>query len=348
MSGRENRFGSGVPIEQLPSFRRPNYVEMITKANESEHKWATEEVVNLWTSDDKSFVNPDFPVYYHINHMLRQDDMSTKSEPVVQGTERDNASFIFALKDSIKSLHDSAELVCYRGLRVSQEQVNHYLQERLFLWSTFSASSFDKDLAREFAGDDGYVFECVMSSRENHWTYKASIANYSKFDEEKEVLIYPYSGFEVVKVNHEEKMVTLQTIDTLVVEKEQKAKVPKRVLLWDPLRSMFVLIFKNTLAKKTQILWKPVEQEEWYIIAQNTEGYWDSPYRYKHDNGFFVNRLATINGLNYWEEVQAKDLHAEFLEVTQCLLDDGETVDSNAFKPIMEDFEKFMESRKKK
>jgi len=44
-----------------------------------------------------------------------------------------------------------------------------------------------------------------------------------------------------------------------------------------------------------------------WLIGQNMNGYWDSPYRYHHKNGYFVNTGGC------WEEWQNENLHATFV-----------------------------------
>ncbi|CAF4745469.1 unnamed protein product [Rotaria socialis] len=47
-----------------------------------------------------------------------------------------------------------------------------------------------------------------------------------------------------------------------------------------------------------------------FLIAENTNGYWDAPYRYHHCKGYFLK-----TGNNQWKEYKNNKLFAKFQTV---------------------------------
>lgn len=128
--------------------------------------------------------------------------------------------FIVSLKTAIKSnTRESQPFVVYRGLKVDEKDVQAaYRKGRKFLWPTFTSTSRNKKVARSFGN---FLFVITVSSA-NGVTYFADIAKHSVYPGEEEVLFFPYSGFEVDRVDMKKKKVVLHCVDTVAVEKHNE------------------------------------------------------------------------------------------------------------------------------
>lgn len=174
----------------------------------------------------------------------------------------------------------------------------------MFLWPTFSSTSRDKDTAKNFSGN--YLFEINLSPKDG-CTYYSDISKYSKYPHEKEILIYPYSGFRVKQILSKDRIIRLECVDTLQIESYSRQLIPKEVTLFDGKRQLYVYLHKNKDDLHFSRANNPTQR---FLIAENPSGYWDTYYRYHHKNGYFVDK-----GNHLWEEYYNKKLHASFQQV---------------------------------
>ncbi|CAF3616462.1 unnamed protein product [Rotaria sp. Silwood1] len=268
----------------LPTFRRPCYRQIITTNIICDPE---KEVFSKWSDEDGGCYNT-------INAALLNDDYQVL---------KNHVQFINSLRMAIKNNNENESFKVYRGLPLDPEHVKKEYKVGLqFLWPTFTSTSRNRDVAHRF-GD--YTFE--IDASKNDWTYRSDISRYSIYPEEEEVLFYPYSGYVVQNIIHDAKIIQLKCIDTLEVESSSDRLIPSCVKIFDSSRNMFVYFYKDS----PDLHWSSAEKpSEIFLIAQNMNGYWDSPYRYHHRNGYFVDK-----GNNQWEEYQNNKLHAKFKRV---------------------------------
>ncbi|CAF1347180.1 unnamed protein product [Didymodactylos carnosus] len=277
-----------------PTFRRPNYRRILSvPLQDIGELIPKEQLFHMWTKEKGQY-------YHFINSALLEDDHQVLE---------DNLNFIFSLKHAIKSNSYSHHGKVYRGLELDDEQVKEeYKIGTTFLWPTFTCTSKDKEQAGRFGH---YLFEIDIPGE--GITYCCDISQYSDFPYESEVLFYPYTGFRVTQVLPEKKLIKLTCVDTLTIEKENEKLIPDQVKIYDEFRDMYVWFYKSD----TNIYWCNADDPETiYIIAQNDNGYWDSPYRFHHKNGYFLKRSLK------WEEYQDNEKICEFREVNELVIND--------------------------
>lgn len=268
----------------LPTFRRPCYRELTQIHVQCE---PASQLFAKWTEEDGTYYNT-------INTALLNDDYEVL---------KNNIKFINSLRIAIQNTNANESLIVYRNLNISSELVKEEYKIGLqFLWPTFTCTSRNRDVTHTFGN---YTFEIAAS--ENDWTYRTDISKYSVFPDEQEVLFYPYSGFVVKDVMYDAKVIRLKSMDTLKVESKSKKLIPEQIKIFDASRNMLVYMYKNS----SDIHWSYADKpNQKFLIGQNQKGYWDSPYRYHHCNGYFVDK-----GDNIWEEYQGEKLHARFVKV---------------------------------
>ncbi len=75
------------------------------------------------------------------------------------------------------------------------------------------------------------------------------------------------------------RIIQLECVDTLDVEAYSKKLIPNQVKLFNQSRQMFVYFYKDN----QDLHWSEAhEPDELYLTGQNTNGYWDSHYRYHY------------------------------------------------------------------
>jgi hypothetical protein len=123
-------------------------------------------------------------VFKKLNSALREDKDISLWRP-----------YINALLAGLRNLEYSKG-TCFRGL-TNYRDVSEYKKNAFIRWPAFSAMSKDKSKALKFAKNNGLLFEVeVLSGRD--------ISKLSMYPHEKEVLLMPYSQFEVVDVIEDE------------------------------------------------------------------------------------------------------------------------------------------------
>ncbi|UJR16697.1 hypothetical protein I4U23_003597 [Adineta vaga] len=248
----------------------------------------TSDIFRQWTLEHES------SVYKKINDSLLFDNYDILKE---------NAVYINSLRRAITEnlLQDSIKV--YRNIELRPDFVqNEYKENQTFLWPTFTSTSRNKDVASTFGN---YTFEIDASL--NDYTYRTDIGSYSQYPYEQEILFYPYSGFRIKRIYTDARIIQLECVDTLDIESSSKTSIPSQIKLYDKDRQMFVYLSKDD----ENLYWCTVEEpEKLYIIADNTNGYWDSPHRYHHENGYFLYR-----GDSLWEEYKNHHYFASFQQI---------------------------------
>jgi hypothetical protein len=235
-------------------------------------------------------------IYKKINNALLTDDYIALKK--YQG-------IINYLREAIKQNPLKESVRVYRHLKLDPKYVqDEYQVGKMFLWPTFSSTSRDKNIALKLPGN--YLFEINLSLK-NGCTYCSDISKYSQYPHEKEVLIYPYSGFRVKQIFPDDRIIQLDCVDTLQVELHSKKLIPEQVKLFDEKRQIYVYLHKNTEGIHVSPADNPTQR---FLIAQNQNGYWDTYYRYHHKNGYFLHR-----GNHLWEEYHDNKLNASFKQV---------------------------------
>mmetsp|Transcript_42824 Transcript_42824/g.137885 ORF Transcript_42824/g.137885 Transcript_42824/m.137885 type:complete len:233 (-) Transcript_42824:6-704(-) len=149
------------------------------------------------------------PLYRTVNECLREN-----RQLAVHG------DYIYHCRERMKEEYFSGrkfEGECWRGVTLSQTVIQEYRVGRRFLWPAFTSTTRERNKA--FDGNVLFLIDCDGLGI----TYSVDIAHLSKFPWEKEVLIYPYSGFVVkdVGTSGSQTLIRLQVHDTLRVEHQR-------------------------------------------------------------------------------------------------------------------------------
>ena len=113
--------------------------------------------------------------------------------------------------------------VCVFGAILLVAAITFYLQVgQQFTWQGFVSTSKSRGAADNFAGT--ILFKISVNCDEAQGeTYAIEVHDCSYFPNEEEVLIYPYSGFEVIgreQVADGRWMISLRTYDTLLITED--------------------------------------------------------------------------------------------------------------------------------
>lgn len=193
--------GSGVVGWALR--RKPNYFHYVRKADDK--SLTDEQALRMYTSNT---------YYKSMNKSLRTDAASLSTDG-----ER-----IGAVRRAIRG-HTVSGTV-YRGVRLCNHQLSDYQPGFRFLWPAFTSTSWKKSKADDFgswtSGGRKVLFKINLDGQ--GLTYARDIAEFSVYPDEAEVVIYPYSGFEVLSRydNGDTVFIDLCTVDTLIIEEENK------------------------------------------------------------------------------------------------------------------------------
>lgn len=107
--------------------------------------------------------------------------------------------------------------IVWRGMELAWHQQQQYSQVGArFLWPGFTSASRSIKTAQDFGNT---LFRINLEGE--GLTYAIAVRDYSEFPSEDEVLMYPYSGFEITSYGLEsgKTVVGLKTVDTLIVDK---------------------------------------------------------------------------------------------------------------------------------
>lgn len=88
------------------------------------------------------------------------------------------------------------QITCYRGLSKNVEFTNSQIQHKqFFAFNCFASTSTNESKAKKFVGENGTLFEFKTMP-----LAALGIQQYSAFPEEEEVLVWPWSTFNVVGI----------------------------------------------------------------------------------------------------------------------------------------------------
>lgn len=105
---------------------------------------------------------------------------------------------------AVRLLFDSTAGICkvYRGVGGEHVNVDFYREQQRnrarVQWNSFTSTSLSREVALEFAGDDGVLF---VITRDPEHAAAADIHTYSQFPNEQEVLLLPMQVFDVQGVH---------------------------------------------------------------------------------------------------------------------------------------------------
>ena len=163
-----------------------------------------EQALYAWTGDE---------YYRQLNRALRENNAIAL---------RPLRYLVMSIRRAIKQMASCQTLTLYRGTNITRDIAeNVYEVGRSFLWPEFTASSLSKSVARRFAEVKGHGYVVVIKAPGIGTNYYTEIpTHWSQYPDEKEVLIYPYTGVVVTKVDHKNKEIYVTLKDTLIVEAE--------------------------------------------------------------------------------------------------------------------------------
>ncbi|CAJ1362129.1 unnamed protein product [Effrenium voratum] len=198
---REGTVGGG-GLERLAASRRPNYFDVI---KEQETLWQNEvdQTIRQYTTNE---------IYLEVNNALWFDDRSLLEK---------HRKFISLLRHGVRGYCESGTV--YRGMKLPASQHELYTVGERFLWSAFTSTSRDRTQAEKFgswARTGDRVLFVIELSRAVGLTFSRDISHFSVYPHEQEVLIFCYSGFEVLgrEWHDGQLVVTLKPYDTKLLE----------------------------------------------------------------------------------------------------------------------------------
>jgi len=162
--------------------------------SESQH----ENVIQTWTLES--------PLYKTVRGALLTDDAQVLKE---------YGSYIFDLKESLRQLGNGKqgwfEGIQWRAMNLSPEQLKSYQAGTRIMWPTFSSTSKNRSKAEKF-GSTLFRIETPGVGL----TYNLDVQSFSHYPVEEEVLFFPYTCFEVEKV--ESHVIFLKAYDRKLVD----------------------------------------------------------------------------------------------------------------------------------
>jgi hypothetical protein len=165
-------------------------------------------------------------VFRSINEALRKDDKA--------GLEKWGGT-IAVIRQAIRAHGEDPargwvkEMTVWRGMRASAGVIEKYKHEGLqFLWAGVVSTSRSKDAAQVFGGGEttNLLFRIRCNENGTGLTYALDIQAFSQYPGEEEVVLYPYSGYEVTGFEEVGPLtiVKLKTVDTKMIEARNKKK----------------------------------------------------------------------------------------------------------------------------
>jgi hypothetical protein len=117
----------------------------------------------------------------------------------------------------------------WRGMCASAEVIEKYKHIGLqFLWAGVVSTSKSEGTAKVFGGGEtaNLLFRIRCNENGTGLTYALDIQEFSQFPGEEEVVLYPYSGYEVTGWTEDGPLtiVALKTVDTKMIEAKNKKK----------------------------------------------------------------------------------------------------------------------------
>lgn len=229
MSGYDrvsSRFGTNlepvVKTSSTPQSRTPNYVRYCGKeapelplvATKLMDQAAKEGHYNMAASVIYAYTQ-ESPLYKEVNEALRCDNARQLAK--YGGFIRELQTALYNECDIKRNNFDNVEPV-WRGATFAPSEIARYRPGFTFLWASFVSTSKSESVARDiFKGN--VLFKIKVQGK--GIIYALDIARFSKFQNEQEVLLFPFSGFEVLKVTKESSELTvieMQSVDTLLID----------------------------------------------------------------------------------------------------------------------------------
>lgn len=189
----------------------PGFVKKFLRKMRKESHNDVAAIIRAYTSEDA--VDASGEVLYNlVNKALREN----KYEEMKQFGGIIHAMRL-ALKKECRNNNKNVEHgTVYRKMSLTIDQSKQYQVGFRFLWPNLVSTSRRSDL--QFGEDGpGYVkVTFIINLAGPGKTFALDIAKYSVYPDEKEVLIYPFSGFEVMR--REGNKIYLRTVGTAIVE----------------------------------------------------------------------------------------------------------------------------------
>jgi hypothetical protein len=152
------------------------------------------------------------------------DEVNTQMKTGASSLET-TGGYVYFLKEAIKSRVNKqgcATGTLYRGMGLPKDAVYLYrLEDRPFVWPSFTSSSHSKSVAMKFAKWCPHDFQktlFIIDTAGTGVTYAVDIKDVSVYTCEQEVLFYPYSGFKISSSHFEGDLlvVHVRTYDTQI------------------------------------------------------------------------------------------------------------------------------------
>jgi len=175
-------------------------------ADESSGWEKDKSIVSKFGSDLNAFITAycSDELYENVNRALSTND---------EGGLRRHGKYIQMLRRALKAQIDAGRNVTsgyvYRWMTLDKETLARYRPGVRFLWPNFISTSWRRDV---WYGNVRFD----INLRGEGLTYAVDVRRQSPYPQEKEVLLYPYSGFQVLAVTREggTTVVSMKTVDT--------------------------------------------------------------------------------------------------------------------------------------
>lgn len=218
---KQDRFGAELGFFGLASTRPENWIAYCGEGGPDLTEQCKQMVRNcLHAAGDnpspEAVVSAVIRAYTKESFLYREANQALLHDSAVQLCTY--GGFVRALRCAILSrVRAGYNVTCghvWRGMQLDDNSM--YQPGQKFLWPNFVSTSQHKEQA--FIGNTLF---CINLDGEG-LTYAIDIEEFSEFPEEKEVLIYPYSGYEVISREERDNgqtLVTMRTYDTCLLDK---------------------------------------------------------------------------------------------------------------------------------
>jgi hypothetical protein len=167
--------------------------------------------------DDPFYILKAYTTCQSFSKLLNSDMARNVIHDLTNGCSRFCCDCLYSTEDGTKSIatillyHPQFQLLnfvgeVYRGLVNKESTFSHYTEGSCIITTTFLSTSKNRTIAGWFSGQDNPLphsddmsFLCIYTIKNENRT-ALYIADYSEFHEEDEVLILPYSPFQITKI----------------------------------------------------------------------------------------------------------------------------------------------------
>lgn len=155
-------------------------------------------------------------LFYEVNRLLRnchnfQDDNENQGDEDVEKYHTPLAPWILQLNTAIRK-EPYSEDMCYRGVQLSEEDIDKYKEGEIFVWASFVSASKSKEVC--FGGNVLFEIFTETAMPLNDKRFPRDVAHLSDFPEEQEV-IYPLACAYRVRYKKIENGITIIGIATV-------------------------------------------------------------------------------------------------------------------------------------